>query len=344
MTASAMPSRTVISTWFVADDQESGTYFPQVAGQSSDRRVQDVYWRCVVAFFFTSVVRNFGRKHVFFTNADIPVIGGRDVEQLMLKMGVEVVRLPITYRLPPGRVTSWGNQFYLFDIVDEMSRWRNFDRLLILDSDCVWTTDCAALEAQIDADGAVAYELDGQEHPHGLPINGRSREQLAAFARSHSPEYSGESVPYCGGEFFAASRKTVSAISLALPAVWSDVLAGGPNAPLEEAHLLSVMYALGGFRTDAGSAFIKRMWTTFHYRNVSRNDLALMIWHLPAEKRSGFARLFDKIVRRLEHDNIDGTGLGVRELARTMGVPHRSPTKFVCDFSSKVIERLRLRA
>lgn len=59
------------------------------------------------------------------------------------------------------------------------------------------------------------------------------------------------------------------------------------DAPKEEAHLLSVIYALLGYELATANRFIQRMWTNFLHNNLRAGDEAFTIWHLPREKRSG---------------------------------------------------------
>jgi len=61
----------------------------------------------------------------------------------------------------------------------------------------------------------------------------------------------------------------------------------------EEAHVLSYLFLKNGFNGGQANVYIKRMWTDpATFRNVTAADLTLSIWHLPAEKKNGFRKLF----------------------------------------------------
>lgn len=336
------PDQTAISTWFVADDAGDATWFPQVGGRSDAPAAQATYWRCTVAFYASSLALNRDARHVFYTNTRVPMIDGVDLAALLARWGVEVVTLPITYRLPRDAVSSWGNQFYIFDILDHLAQRNDLARAIVLDSDCVWRRPVAALEAAIDAHGALTYELDFAEHAEHEAINGLSRQGMARFlARHGGAELS--VTPYCGGEIYAARAEVTREIAARARTLWPELLAGVPDAPREEAHLLSIIYALEGIAPGTANGFIRRMWTTFHHHNLAPADRDLAIWHLPAEKKTGFADLFRAIVADPAadpHHDAGRMGLGPAEIARTMGWPRRNAVKFVRDLSLKLREKI----
>ena len=60
----------------------------------------------------------------------------------------------------------------------------------------------------------------------------------------------------------------------------------------EEAHFLSTLYYRLGCTNNIADEYIKRMWTALQCDNVEKKDGNLPIWHLPAEKKYGFEKLF----------------------------------------------------
>lgn len=331
----------VISTWFVADDESEATYFPQIGSQSNSPDAQAVYWRCAVVLFASSIAVNPKCRHVMFTNSEIPVVDGLDIRAILTGWGVEIVHCPITWRLPLGSVTSWGNQFYVFDIMEYWSRAGERLPLIILDSDCVWTRPADEIVRAIEKYGAVTYELD---YPHRAEINGLTTEQMAGFLADHSSVES-HAVPYCAGEFIAASSGTITRIVQTAKELWPAVIEQGPTSPREEAHFLSIIYAKEGIVPGTGNPFIKRMWTAFSYNNVTKSDLDKTIWHLPAEKRTGFADLFPHVATCSSHDLREmpqKLGLGTVTYSKFFGIPRRRVIKFTRDASRKLRDKLSL--
>ncbi|KHL24895.1 hypothetical protein PK98_13570 [Croceibacterium mercuriale] len=328
----------LVATWFVADQQGEGTWFPQIGGNSADAGAKAIYWRCVVTFYATSLQHNPHNPHAFFTNTDLPSVDGIDIAALFARWGVEVIRLPITYRIPLGRVDSWGNQFYIFDIIDHCARSGRWPSVIVLDSDVVWTSAAEPMERQVTLDGALSYVHDLDAYPAGEQINGVTREQLVRFMARHGGPVQ-DTMVYCGGEIFCATLPAMIAMADRVPALWQAILAGEEDAPKEEAHLLSLLYVMEGYPLGNADPFIKRMWTTFKHNNLVPGDERLAIWHLPAEKRSGFPALFARLKGHgLERRDPLELAVSREEMGRIFGVPRRSPAKWLRDMRSKVSE------
>jgi hypothetical protein len=332
--------KTAIATWFVSDTADNSTFFPQIGINSDAPEAKAIYWRCVLCFFASSRVVNPSAAHLFFTNAGLPIVDGISVELFFARLNVKVINLPINYRLPSGRVKSWGNQFYILDIIRAISLSINYDRYIVLDADCLWLTSAKYVEESIDRLGVLTYLLDEKAYGKDEFINGITRYDMAKFLNDMGGG-DRESVPYCGGEIFAASSAEIIRIADQIPQMWNRVLGGGKTAPQEEAHFLSIIYALNGYDIGTANTHIKRMWTALKHSNVDVSDLALTIWHLPAEKKYGFKRLFDRLRSgdcQLKHL----TALGFRPeiYCRVMGVPRRSTAKLAHDGAAKFWERI----
>lgn len=326
----------IIATWFVADDAADATFFPQVGSRSDAPKAQAVYWRCAVCFFASSMAVNPGLRHRFYTNTRLPVVDGVDIAALFAGWGVEVVTLPITWRLPPGTVSSWGNQFYVFDVISHHADSGDAGALVVLDSDCLWLRSAEDMIAAIAEQGALTYWIEEDEYPPGSVINGLTYADLGAFLSANGGP-ARAATPYFGGEIYAASAATNRALAERARALWPAVQAQGSCAPREEAHFLSVLYAMLGLKAGTANRFIRRMWTTFHFHNLRGSDRELTVWHLPAEKRTGFADLFRRIACDPAAPRLDYAAY-----ALTMGYPRRRPRKFLRDIALKIIEKLGL--
>lgn len=324
-----------IATWFVADDQHTSSYFPQIEARSDSFSAQAIYWRCIIAFFATSLAVNPDRRHILFTNTEVPVVDHRNINNILTGWGIEIIRLQITRRLPPNSVKSWGNQFYVFDVIQYWANTQGEQPLILLDSDCIWLRSATELVDALRQVGIVGYRLDAVDHSN---INGISCSDMAHFLERHS-EISRDAIPYYAGEFIAASGEMVRHIAQLEHHMWPAVLKQTYDAPREEAHLLSVIYATLGIKSNTGSQFIRRIWTTFRFNDVRDCDTDLMIWHLPAEKRTGFADLFRRIIDAgpldPRHDGLK-MGLSLDNYGKLMGIPKRTPIKFVRDFFLKI--------
>jgi hypothetical protein len=189
----------------------------------------------------------------------------------------------------------------------------------------------------------LTYLLGENEYPAGSEINGLSREEMAQFLRRHGgPDR--PSADYFGGEIYAARQDVTRRISARAQALWPEVLEQGPDAPREEAHLLSMLYAFDGIQPGTANRFIRRMWTTFRHHNLSVTDRELTLWHLPAEKKTGFVRLFANVTAMPglhPSDDAEAMGLSFANYAKTLGWPRRGASKLVRDLGLKVLEKVR---
>ena len=341
-------SELAISTWFVADAPGEETEFPQVGLISSRQRFQDYYWRCAVCFFASSRRFNPSARHVFFTNTTVPIVDGVAVSGMFAELGVEVVRLPITHRLPVEVSRSWGNQFYVLDIIKKVASDGSDEQFILLDSDCLWTASAQSMCGAIARSGCLTYTLGDEEYPPEAPINGVTRCELrqaldrwrADGGTASMPRGADPFLPYHGGEVFAATIQSCRAIAALIDPLWRWAFDSNVNAFREEAHFLSIIYGALGYAPYTAQPFIKRMWTNLKFSNVAPGDLALPIWHLPGEKKTGFTRLYRKIVRSGLKRWMSLPDAEYQALVRSlMGVPRRGPAKLCKDLSAKLYER-----
>jgi hypothetical protein len=333
---------TEIATWFVADTADNETTFPAVGGHSSTRAFQNVYWRCIACFFAVSTRTNSDACHVFYTNTTLPVVDGLDLKAFLQGLKVEIVTLPITYRLPRSSVNMWGNQFYILDIIKHVAAHGSADRIIVLDSDCLFMQPVSRIDAVIDQNGCGLYTID---YPAGTNINGITQVEMGQALQAWRPDLAASIPPqgphYHGGEIFAATRQACIDLCPAIDSLWGWRQQQGKIAGFkEEAHFLSLLYAALKFEPYTLNSHIRRIWTAFKFSTVTPADLTLDIWHLPAEKTTGFADLFG-LVRR---DALPSDPQAYRRtLARLMGVPHRSLSKYVRDFRARLAAKSRAR-
>jgi hypothetical protein len=83
-------------------------------------------------------------------------------------------------------------------------RVRRARRYVVVDNDCIWIRSIAEIDEAIGENGVLTYFIDGKEHPEDEASNGLSRQGMARFLLGVEGK-SRESIPYCGGEIFAAN-------------------------------------------------------------------------------------------------------------------------------------------
>ena len=76
--------------------------------------------------------------------------------------------------------------------------------------------------------------------------------------------------------------------------LWPKLVALHEKSDLEgmdEAHVLSMLYATLGLVTGDAAPFVKRLWTQpFRCRNTAPGDEALALWHVPRRSDTSLRR------------------------------------------------------
>ncbi|MDT7858016.1 hypothetical protein RQM47_15320 [Rubrivirga sp. S365] len=339
-----------LTTWLYAEPPGEESVYPQVVGQGapSSTRFQAVYWRCVAVFFASARRWAPDARLVLATNVEaVPAVDGRDLGTFLDRLGVEVVRLPYTFRPPPGYYGAWRNQFYVFDVV----RWLAAEVEpggvgMVLDSDCVWARPPDRMAAMTRRHGALTYDLG---LPEGGEQNGLTLAQMGALYADLAPTLGGEAPetapPYVGGELVAATGDVLGQIDALAARLWPEMLrrhgAGRPHFN-EEAQALSWIYHRLGIAYGTANPFLRRIWTTLLQGDDARApDLDLTVWHVPGEKRYGLRRAFAEAVDPGSRFWTLGGDAWRGHVGGQLGLPGRSLRKLALDVPVAVRDKLR---
>lgn len=332
----------VIATWFHADDSQTSSYFSQVGGDSTTARFQAVYWRCILAFFGSSLRWNADCQHALVTNmAELPYVEGFSVEDWFQHHNVSVCRRVTLSRVTPeGFWGAWRNQFYVFDALEVLSKqFPEADVLVLLDSDCVWMAPHNRLTSIVAKEGTALYTLpyEADHIENGVRVG-----DIAAIGQKLFDTKANYQSAYHGGELQAIDRKSLKFIMDRVDVLYAANLeafrAGRPYLK-EEAHFLSALYALMDARSATANAVIRRIWTGPNYYDVVPADAELDIWHVPNEKRLGLARLFRKMMNERSWFWYSDPEKFRHRVGRLVGIPRRSPWRFFWTRAANRIER-----
>lgn len=315
-----------ICTWLCADEKGEESDFPQSGMKSSSQSHQNIYWRCLIVFFVSSTRFNKEEKHLLFTNVKtLPTVDGRQVADIMHDLGVEVIPIDFKYKTPKGYFGSFQNQFFEFSILEYIAQNKHEpdDLYLIADSDCIFIKPAKRLFNEAAPNGFISFEIDS---PVDHKINGLSRLDMQLLFADLLGREVNEIPSYHLGEFLLCSNANIKKLYTDFLELW-PVLLGRNEKGLrklnEEAHTLSFLYFKNGWEAAKQNVFMKRIWTNpVFYRNVAPSDLRLTLWHLPAEKTFGIARLYDYVIFRLDNygKNIsDRSFLGL--VRKATGIP-----------------------
>ncbi|WP_295835797.1 hypothetical protein [uncultured Microbacterium sp.] len=341
----------VISTWFYTHGEGEPGSYAQMRGDVASEIFRDVYRRCIAVFFSTARLVEPTARLILFSNVPWDASASRvsrEVQTLLDRLNVEVIQLPYSHEPPASWPAAWRNQFFVIDVL----KWAaeslaSDDQLLILDSDIVWTGSPRTPDMwrHLQERGGLALRID---YSADEEVNSMSRREMTR-RMADLPDAT-QPLPYCGGEFVALSGAIIPQYYREAASVMSTNVvrsAGGAEYSFEEAHVLSVANSRLGIEAGSANSFVRRMWTQpLKFKNVNKGDLALVLWHLPAEKRYGIRRLYRKIVA----DNLSSATLStigimqpmtIRTLGSFLGVPRNSPAKWVRDVARASLGKLR---
>lgn len=288
-----------------------------------------------VPFFTTFRFYNPQAKLLFFTNLrkeQLPAY----LLSLFEKTCAEVVTLPYRCKPPKGWYKAWMNQFYLYDMLQEMGkRMQPDDILIVSDADCLCRKPLDGLFKQVREKGSALYKMD---YKRNYILNGTSIEQMEAVYEGCYGEK--KTLNYYGGEFIALNGKAVAMVNKEYPVLWKYNIAQPEGCPRlhEEAHTFSVLAARLGLCNDTANKYVKRMWTAWRFNNVVQGDEGLAVWHMPAEKKTGLHRLF----RLLEREGgIKDEQRFWKKASAWCGIPHTGLAKYAVDFCLKVKVKIK---
>jgi len=286
----------IIATWMYSSPDGEHIKHSQVGDSSCNQKVQDYYWRCVFLLFESSSRLNSDVRHILFVNKYPPdFIDGVDTNALLKQYKIEVVEFEKTTISPSDYYEEWNTQFIILDVLDLLkNNVDTDDNIFILDSDIVFNkaVNDNILNA-LNRYGALLYSIDYDE---GYCINGLTRRELLAIAREMNANFPADEFIYSGGEFFCCKGSEISSIADMARESYRISLErhlNGLDKFNEEAHLLSYVYHVLGYRTHTANDYIKRIWSDrSDFSNIDGSELDLVFWHLPAEKKAGFVDVF----------------------------------------------------
>jgi hypothetical protein len=332
----------VISTWFVGDETGEESIFPQMGMPSSTLRFQRVYWQCIWLFFRSARAFNPHAELVLFINkARHPLL--EEFGPSLADLEVDLRCVEFRSRPPQGFTETFGNQLYIVDIVRDIAGCNKQDAVwLVLDSDCLIVKPLDAL-AEATAEHRILTMDCGL--PSDENINGLTQQQLGRIAFEMGLVAKEQMLPYYGGEIYAATQAACVKLTTLLDEIMATNIKRwreGRLAIKEEAHLLSLAYVHMGLNRGTANHFIRRIWTTFKYHTACESDLDLPIWHVPAEKRLGFHRMYHYAMKHprqfekmIQNSNFKGWA------AKQLGIPRRTLRKGILDLLEKLAQKVR---
>lgn len=297
----------LIATWVHLTNHTQGGGLKKLERDGQQSQINN--WRCMVVFFESSLRYNQDAEHLLFTNAKaIPSVDGFNIEAYLRANNIRIVRLDNQFSLPKGYCNSWRSRFYTLSILDYLKQHtEEEDKVLLLDSDCIFRKPMDDAFELLDFHEAITYEINYEETHN---INGLNRIQMQevfsdlGLKLDSPPHYSGAEVLFAKGKFIQKIAKEIT------PLYYKSLERFKQNKLRfkEEAHTLSFFYHKHHAIIGGMNKYIRRLWTNPNIlRNATEADRSLYIWHLPNERKNGLRDLYKLIVNGLDLKN-EGEG------------------------------------
>jgi len=229
-------------------------------------------------------VRKFYPEHPIrvFSNSPVPqefmsVLDGLNIENRIIEFN---------HRAPAGMLDRFQSCLFTLDVIGNLETDKCH---ILLDPDMVMVRELPVQIAESTKVSALPIGYDLDAHCNGLSI----RQQIAWQSAHGVSKPQGK---HYGGEFYVVPGNVVAELTSRLEQAWeyslADFAAGEQYCHTEE-HLMN--HAFNYAEISDASQIVARIWTTFNFRRIPANYQELNLWHLPAEKSDGFARLFKLI-------------------------------------------------
>lgn len=274
----------------------------------SNRKKREIYWKCCVTFFGTSVRYNPEANHLLVTNdKDKVIINELNIKKFLNSIGVEIIELPFErFRSPKKFSTHHNLTLYKLEVISYLSELKDGFNIL-LDSDCIWANPYPKIGNYNSEDKLIVYDMYTLSNPL-KKIHGINRKDLGQFYKKIDPDYPVEYPVWYGGEIVGGSSNVFWNLSVELKYYFELIVHGfekSPKLPNKmkifdgDELILSLVYnKLKNNKVEA-SNIIKRIWTNpkTDENNIDGQDVfELSVWHMIGEKLYGIPILCDKIL------------------------------------------------
>ena len=256
-----------------------------------------IYWRCAYVFFKSSLSVNQDARHILVTNdTQAALVDGEDIRQHIQRLGAEICVLPFDDFKPTAfQSTIFRNNFYKLAAMKYMANAYE-GNICLFDSDVIFLSPWPQATTGISLYKAF-LRPDTQREPTGI-----SSIELASMYRLLDKGFEIERADWCGGEFIEGdhiSLRLFMGRALELFGQWQGLFdsslhrfSNGSSIFDNDEFLLSRVASEFSHRF---TEHLCRVWTN----ESGKGDFEAMKYaalHLPNEKLTGFAGLFDYFV------------------------------------------------
>ncbi len=263
---------------------------------------------------------------------------GVNLERQLNELDADILLTPFSHEPPPGFFPTFNASLFSIDALACLAKTyaEPTDRIVLLDPDVVC---CGSLEHvfnSIPQSGFLTYDT---EYDPDYLCQGLSAVTAAELHKQLDPTLNGLPRHY-GGELYGFNASSWHTISARVEESWKFSLYQWRNKLprfVTEEHLMN--YALRYTTTVSAEPYIRRIWTAPTFRTVRPSDLSLPLWHLPAEKNRGLAKM-QQVSRDPESWFWQAPLPDWRDrAAANFGIPRRDPKRLLWDLTANFLRR-----
>lgn len=263
----------------------------QLNNRSDDAKL-NTYMKNLVVSLVSSKKQN-PEDEVMLVATDMPM---SPYKEMLEKEGIKIKIVPFDEYVMP-KDFPWALAFYKLCVIKHLSREKEYDKLLLIDTDTITMGSYSDLWQEADH-GLLLYSIN-HTYTH------KDRMVIKEAYNNIYPD-GHEDVIHYGGEFICGPMDAIEKLSDECLSVLEKVKASGYNIPRASSDEVILSIAALHYRqkyqiVEAG-AYIYRYWTENLFYLVATNTVSnpVCIWHFPVEKDTGFLLLFDYYKRKGE--------------------------------------------
>lgn len=287
-------SDSYICTWVYCDSKEEESIFPNTGTnlRSSDATFQKMYWECASVMMTSSLRFNKDTKHIIFTNKTIIP---ETFNSFLKRHSIQIITIPMKYQTPKNYYNYFRNTFYLLDLIKYMSKiTKENDKIIFLDSDCVWIKPATQIFKEIEKNGFVNFYKSYQSNYN---INGLTRDDCKEIYSDLLNTPIEKAPKHFSGGIHAFTGIYLKKAADEIDYIWENMMQRFKKNKKKfttEEHVLSFLYyKLNPSCCGIANQYLKIIWTSYENYTVSGDEKNYTIWHLPTAKNKGFTRLFN---------------------------------------------------
>lgn len=246
------------------------------------------------------------------------------------QLGVSYAEVPFAHRPPEGFTSRFEASLYMLDALRSLTA----QSTVLIDPDVLCMDSLHPLLNELSG-SAAALDMC---FPESEDINGLTRTEAGQLhAELGEPSLA---PAHYGGEMYVIPLAVAQQIIDRCESAWQLSLrrhAQGLSKFTTEEHILS--YALRGVPVKNLDRYIRRIWTSYRYRQVYGTEGELALWHLPAEKDRGFRELYSSAIDDRSWFWQSDRAEFVERCGRAMGFHHRPAVRFAKDMAGYTVSR-----